>query len=98
MAGGVSDYVEGLGRGGRPFGPALIQGLAATWQGAVAPNITSDPKVGIGAWTDDEIVRAIRQGIARDGRHLSPPMAVPFYSGLSDTDVHDIVAYLRTLK
>jgi mono/diheme cytochrome c family protein len=97
-AAGVSDYVNGLGRGGRPFSPALIHGLAAKWQGSVARNITSDPKAGIGAWTDEDIVRAIRQGIARDGRHLNPPMAIQFYSGLSDADVHDIVAYLRTLK
>ena len=95
---GVSDYVGGLGRGGRPFGPRLIHGLGPTWQGAMAPNITSDPNMGIGTWTDDEIARAIRQGIARDGRHLSPPMAFPFYSKLSDADIHDVVAYLRLLK
>src|SRR4029077_4199864 len=56
---GVSNYVGGLGHGGRPFGPKLIHGFAAGWEGAVAPNITSDPNAGIGAWTDEEIVRAI---------------------------------------
>ena len=95
---GGADYKDGLGRGGRPFGPVLIQGLASTWRGAVAPNITSDPTVGIGTWTDAEIERAIRQGIARDGHRLYPPMAFPFYAGLSDADIGDIVAYLRTLK
>jgi mono/diheme cytochrome c family protein len=95
---GIPDYAGGLGRGGRPFGPKLIRGFAATWQGSVAPNITSDLKKGIGAWTDEEIVRAIREGVARDGRHLGPPMAVQFYSGLSDHDVYDTVAYLRTLN
>jgi mono/diheme cytochrome c family protein len=95
---GGADYKDGLGRGGRPFGPALIQGLGSTWRGAVAPNITSDPTAGIGAWKDAEIERAIRQGIARDGHRLDPPMAFPFYAGLSDADISDIVAYLRTLK
>ncbi|MGA7805177.1 c-type cytochrome [Bradyrhizobium sp.] len=95
---GSSDYRGGLGRGGRPFGPALIQGLGSEWRGAVAPNITSDPAAGIGRWSDTEIDHAIRQGIARDGRRLNPPMAFVFYAGLTDADVGDIIAYLRTLK
>jgi mono/diheme cytochrome c family protein len=95
---GSSDYKDGLGRGGRAFGPALIQGLGSEWHGAVAPNITSDPTVGIGSWSDAEIEHAIRKGIARDGHRLNPPMAFMFYAGLSDADVGDIIAYLRTLK
>lgn len=38
----------------------------------VAPNITPDPETGIGKWTDDELARAIREGIARDGRRSFP--------------------------
>jgi mono/diheme cytochrome c family protein len=95
---GIVDYQNGLGRGGRRFGPELIHGLQATWRGTVTPNITGDPAAGIGFWTDEEIKRAIRRGIARDGRRLEPPMAFPFYAGLSDRDVDDIAAYLRTLK
>jgi mono/diheme cytochrome c family protein len=92
------DYRDGLGRGGRRFGAALIHGLGSAWKGAAAPNITSDPTVGIGAWSEDEIVHAIRRGVARDGHRLSPPMAFVFYQGLSDADVGDVVAYLRTLR
>jgi hypothetical protein len=88
---GISDFNTGLGRGGRPFGPALVQGFGPDWQGAVASNITS------GAWSDDEIKRAITKGIARDGHPLKPPMAYSFYAGLTDGDVQDLVAYLRTL-
>ena len=40
----------------------------------VAPNITSDPETGIGNWSDDAIARAIREGIAVDGRVLFPIM------------------------
>lgn len=94
---GVSDFNNGLGRGGRPFGPAEVQGFGSDWQGAIAPNITSDPTAGIGTWTDDEIKHAITKGIARDGQALKPPMAYSFYAGLTDGDVRDIVAYLRTL-
>jgi mono/diheme cytochrome c family protein len=95
---GISDYRNGLGRGGRRFPPELIGGLGPTWRGNVAANITADPAAGIGSWTDDEIKHAIRQGIARDGRRLDPPMAFSFYAGLSDRDAGDIVAYLRTLR
>lgn len=94
---GVSDFANGLGRGGRPFGPKDVHGLDPNWQGSIAPNITSDPRAGIGSWTDDEIARAITKGIARDGRQLKPPMAYSFYAGLADGDVRDIIAYLRTL-
>ena len=62
-----------------------------------AANITSDRTAGIGAWSDQEIVRAITQGIARDGRMLKPPMAYPFYAGLKQSDLADIIAYLRTV-
>jgi mono/diheme cytochrome c family protein len=94
---GRSDYQNGLGRGGRPFPPALIQGLGADWHGATAANITSSP-LGLGGWSDAEIASAIRHGIARDGRHLTPPMAFAFYAGLHDADVADIIAYLRMLR
>ena len=61
-------------------------------------NITPDKETGIGDWTDDEIVRAIREGVGRDGEIIFPPMPSPTYSNMSDDDVRAIVAYLRTLK
>ena len=65
---------------------------------AVTPNITPDKETGIGNWTDEQIVNAIRNGKRPDGTTIGPPMAIPFYRGMSDTDVHAIVAYLRTVK
>ena len=94
---GVSDFTDGPGRGRRPFEPADVHGFDPNWQGSIASNITSDPTAGIGAWTDDEVARAITKGIARDGHQLKPPMGYSFYAGLSEGDVRDIVAYLRTL-
>ena len=64
----------------------------------VAPNITPDPDTGVGSWTDGEIVRAIREGVSRDGRPLFPLMNYPGYRDLSDDDVLSIVAFLRTRK
>lgn len=94
---GVSDYKNGLGRGGRVFSSSLVQGFPTQWPGAKAANITSHPTAGIGAWTDAEIKRAITQGIARDGHTLQPPMAFTWYAGMSESDLDAIVAYLRTL-
>jgi mono/diheme cytochrome c family protein len=71
--------------------------IAEAFGVAIAPNITPDRATGIGAWTDDEIFRAIREGKGRDGRTLGPPMPYEFYRGISDTDVKAMVAYLRTV-
>ena len=64
---------------------------------ANAPNITPDRETGIGAWTDDQIVKAIREGVRPDGTIIGPPMPIELYRGLSDTDVRAIVAYLRAV-
>ena len=92
---GVSDFKTGLGHGGRVFPPH--QGSPDGTPDSVAANITSDPTAGIGAWTDQEIGRAITQGVARDGRMLKPPMAYTYYAGLKESDLADIITYLRTV-
>jgi mono/diheme cytochrome c family protein len=62
-----------------------------------APNITPDPETGIGGWTDDQLVAAIRDGKKPDGSLVRPPMPIPFYRSMSDRDVRAIVAYIRTV-
>ncbi len=55
----------------------------------MAPNITSDSVKGIGPWSDDEIKRAIIQGISRDGHQLKPPRThcrrLPYRQGFVQT-------------
>lgn len=94
---GVSDHINGLGKGGRQFAPTLVKGFANTWDGAKARNITSHKTSGIGAWSDDEIKRAITQGVRPDGTRLKPPMDFASYAKMSDADLVAIVAYLRTV-
>jgi mono/diheme cytochrome c family protein len=65
---------------------------------AVTPNITPDTETGIGNWTDDQIVNAIRNGKRPDGTTIGPPMPIAYYRNMSDSDVRAIVAYLRTVK
>lgn len=62
-----------------------------------ATNLTPDKETGIGDWTDGELVRAIREGVSRDGRILFPLMPVEYYKGISDRDALAITAYLKTL-
>jgi mono/diheme cytochrome c family protein len=69
--------------GGRKIGPIL------------SANITSDPETGIGNWTEQQIVDALRNGKRPDGSAVRPPMGVFFYRDLSDTDAHAIAAYLK---
>ncbi|WP_428098222.1 c-type cytochrome [Candidatus Rariloculus sp.] len=64
---------------------------------ANAPNITPDPETGIGDWTDEEIERAIREGIASDGRVMGPPMAFAYYRDISSNDMAAMIAYLRAV-
>ena len=62
-----------------------------------AANLTPDPETGLGKWTDGEILRAIREGVNRDGDALFPIMPYGHYRHMSDDDAKAIVAYLRTL-
>lgn len=61
------------------------------------PNLTPDRETGLGTWSDAEIGTAIRTGERPDGRILAPIMPWMSYAVLSDADLADVIAYLRTL-
>lgn len=63
-----------------------------------SPNITSDRETGIGAWSDADFVRAVHQGIARDGSRLYPAFPYESYTLITDEDTKAIKAYLFSLK
>jgi len=63
----------------------------------VAPNLTPDVETGAGTWTDDQLARAIREGIGHDGRALFPMMPYKEFRKMSDEDVASIVVFLRSL-
>src|SRR5580765_1894530 len=63
-----------------------------------AQNITSHPTDGLGHWSDGEIIRAMREGIDRNGDALFPMMPYQHFSLMCDDDAKAVVAYLRTLK
>ena len=62
-----------------------------------SPNITPDSEHGIGAWTDDDFMRAMRHGLAPDGAPYFPVFPYPSYTGITDDDLRDIRAYIFSL-
>jgi len=63
----------------------------------VAPNLTPDAATGAGNWTDDQLARAIREGIGHDGRALFPIMPYTHYRAMSDEDLASVIVFLRSL-
>jgi mono/diheme cytochrome c family protein len=61
------------------------------------PNITPHPEAGIGRWTEADFIRALRFGVRPDGAHYFPAFPYPSYTKISDADLRDLWAYLRTL-
>lgn len=81
--------------GMEPAGGTVMAEPAFT---ARVPNITPDRETGIGSWSDDQIIAAIREGRRPDGTIIGPPMPIEPYRDISDTDARAIVAYLRTIR
>ena len=98
-------HSERTGAYGLPFKPGREGVGGIVWNKQMgfpgvlaASNITPDPETGLGQWTDGEIIRAIREGVDRDGNALFPIMPYTHFRHMSDDDAKAIVAYLRTLK
>jgi len=81
---------------GRVGGGRVLSG-ESTPEPVVAPNISTDTTTGIGEWSDDEIIRAIREGVGRDGRLLNPEMPYRYFRGLNSVELRSIVIYLRSI-
>jgi mono/diheme cytochrome c family protein len=64
----------------------------------VAPNITPDVETGAGSWTDEQLARAIREGIGHDGRRLFPVMPYMNFHSMSDEDLASVITYLRSIE
>lgn len=89
MVKGQRDWAKDLGRGGFQFpGP---------WGVSVSRNITGSKTVGLGSWTDAQIKHVITSGVDKDGNHLKPPMGFPYYARMTDGDLNDVIAWLRTV-
>ena len=61
------------------------------------PNLTTDPKHGIGDWRVEDFAKAVRQGVSPDGEPYFPTFTYPFYSNFSDQDIADLWAAFQTV-
>ena len=78
--------------GGRPF--RTTYGLFGD---IYSSNITPDSDTGIGTWSEDEFIRAMRSGVAPGERHLFPAFPYTSFTKLTTADIRAIYAYLGTL-
>lgn len=61
------------------------------------PNISPDPKAGIGAWPEEAFVNAMKEGVGIKGEHLYPAFPYTSYQRMALDDVRDLYAFMKTL-
>ncbi len=80
-------------------GPLLAGGraLETPFGRFYGPNITPDPDTGIGGWSDEDFLRALRHGEAPDGSNLYPAFPYTSFTRMTDADILDLKDYIFTL-
>jgi len=79
-------------------GAATNTAFAGPWGVSYAINLTPDQNTGLGIWTEDMFVRAIREGKhMATSRPILPPMPWPMYRNMTDDDLKAVYAYLRSI-
>jgi mono/diheme cytochrome c family protein len=63
-----------------------------------APNLTPEAETGLGTWSEDDIILAVRSGLRPDGRELALAMPWRSYAALTDADAAALAAYLKSLE
>ena len=72
---------------------------AGPWGISYTANLTPDQNTGLGIWTEDMFVNAIRTGRHMGvSRPIAPPMPWTVYRNATDEDLKSIYAFLRTIK
>ena len=81
-------------------GPFLAGGreLKSPFGSFFPPNITSDPVSGIGGWSDDDFVQALRHGKSPDGKPYYPAFPYTSYTNMTRQDMLDLKAFLDTVE
>ena len=79
-------------------GSALAGGraLATPFGTFYPPNITPDAETGIGKWSEQDFLRALRAGLGRNHEQLYPAFPYTSYTKMSDEDVQALWAYLQS--
>lgn len=79
-------------------GAATNTAFAGPWGVSFTANLTPDPETGLGKWTADTFIQAIRTGKHEgQGRPILPPMPWPMYRNATDEDLQAVFAYLQSI-
>lgn len=81
-----------LPQDGRPYAGGY--GIASPLGTIYSTNITPSVRYGIGAYSEEDFARAVRQGIRKDGTYLYPAMPYDAYGAMTDADIQALYAYL----
>ena len=73
-------------------------GLFSEFGTFYVPNITPDVETGLGNWTAEEFVLAVKYGRRPDGGYYFPALPYRSYSGLTDQDALDMGSYLMSIS
>jgi mono/diheme cytochrome c family protein len=80
------------------FGAATNTAYAGPWGVSYAANLTPDQNTGLGIWTEDMFVKAMRTGKhMATSREILPPMPWPSFGKMTDADLKAVYAYLKTV-
>lgn len=63
----------------------------------VAPNISSDPRDGIGQWSTEDLANAMLKGVSPGGSHYYPAFPYTSYARMQPSDISDLHAFMKTL-
>ena len=87
-----------------PAGPWMMTASATNtawagpWGVSFTANLTPDKETGLGDWTEEQFIAAIRTGKHQGkGRQILPPMPYPVYANLVDDEIKALWAYLQSL-
>lgn len=81
--------------GGRPF--AGGRPIETPFGTVASANITPDQATGIGSWTEEEFLAAVKSGTRKGGAHLYPAMPYPYFARMTDDDVRAMRTFLATV-
>lgn len=81
--------------GGAPFSGGLP--LKTPFGTFYTPNITPDLETGIGKWTDEQFIRAMRDGLTPEGKHYFPAFPYVYFNKVTTQDLLAIKAYLFSI-
>lgn len=81
-------------KGGQPYAGGY--GMPTPFGVIYSTNITPDPDSGIGRWSEAAFMRAMHEGVSRDGSHLYPAFPYDHFTKVADEDVRALYAFLMT--